>query len=136
MRAQTARHRIDGDDVVISFDGKEPVRLAFTTARRLAWGLLVDLEPDEAEAAGMPRPRRRQGETDAVRILRALGHETLPARVIVLRSGVPTRFVSARLIDLRAQGLAKRVDAGFGRGVKALYAATPRGLQFLRESAS
>lgn len=135
------RHLVQSDGaVILRLVGEDGQSLSVTVtdgrARADAWAILADLDPDEVRAADPVRALAANAwaitPTDA-KLLLALeaGHAT--SKAICGPSGVPTKFLGARLLALRLKGWAVRTDTNKGRGFRAAYAITSEGQRVLGE---
>lgn len=145
-----ARHRYDaaGERVflVVRPSGAtlaESYELTPREARRLAWGLLADLSPDEidldleraAEAVAAAAPTagrcicgraRSAPQGKAGQILRALATSNLTARQAADLIARDTSTASAFIVHLVSKGYAEKVAGGLG-GAPTVYAISPAG---------
>lgn len=117
------RHQLlDDDRVLISVVGQQnSVRVESSEAKRFAWALLADLEPDEAGKAGyieptQPhysdyRPKMAVGGQRA-EILDALRAGYTTSVAIGNHLGIPSRQVAVRLSKLKAAGQVVMIAPG------------------------
>lgn len=106
-------------------------KVSASYAKRRAWAILADLDPDEAEATQDQRrveldtaAPRRLTQRDSVLASVARGANTMIALQAV--TGFPRASISGRLADLVAMGLLLSPQAR-GRGRKAIYQLTDEG---------
>lgn len=140
----TLRHALLPDGVVLVFGSHERV-VSFSEAKRFAWAILADLDPEEAEACGLPAPpvaTRAAADSDepgeryyGSRRLAYLGSLTSgPKRAREVAETVceDTGVINARLAHLHALGLVARVSGG-GKGTKVTWGLTEAGRAALGE---
>jgi hypothetical protein len=123
------RHRLEEDTVVLStIRGRKTISRAMLSepeAKRLAWALLADLDPDEADEIIEHQERRRK---DALRMrLLSLFYvapctSTEAATVV----GATVYQVSGMLLPLKKAGLVRRLDDGGDRD-PAIFGLTDEG---------
>lgn len=132
------RHRYDAAKEVVTLRVRahrsgfsEDYELSPAEAKRLAWGLLSDLDPEEAEAAGIPEPlapmpgsavgarrctcgraQARAPSGFAGRLLKELVHRRLTAREAGSLIDRDVSTASSFLCGLVRVGLAERVSGG------------------------
>ena len=109
-----------------------------TEAKRLAWAILADLDPEGAASA---QHRRGGNGRKGVRapsvlgqIVIALKDAPLCARELSEQIGVHSGVIAARANAGMERGLVRRIDGGSGRGQIARYSLTPQGLALFAET--
>ncbi len=136
------RHEISDDGVTLCF-GSQRVRVTETEAKRFAWGILADLDPDETVSAGGELPpvahvpsevrrggRRAKGPSQVERVLTAISGGASTTAQVALATGLPSGVVAARVSAMQERGLVLRANP-YGPGAKAEYVVTAAGRQHL-----
>lgn len=131
------RHEIESDAVALVI-GDRRIRVTPTEAKRFAWGLLADLDPDEADKCGGSEidwsADYRDGElpyrapTQAMKVLAAVQRGARTCAEIAERTGLRSGIAGPRASMLVDRGYLTRIDGG--RRVAA-YAITNAGERWL-----
>lgn len=139
MSVTTIRYAVTNDDVLLTIarDGSPyaHARLSHSDMKRLAWGVLADLDPDEAHAVQIETHERPPPLTPIWRnILRQL-YRSGACGTGKLRRNLPmVPQIPAHMAALIDRGFVQRVDGESGRGRPATYAITDRGRTILLET--
>jgi hypothetical protein len=144
VQTAKARHAMSDEGVQLFLQRPgEPVSqrylLSDADIKRLCWGILADLDPEEAEHFGVVviptnnhavrRPARVKLDGQVDQLLRAL--KPGPATNAALQSvtDITSKTIGSRMVTLINMGLVQRVDGGRGSGNRATYALTDDGLE-------
>lgn len=127
------RHAVDDAGYVVltltDADGvRHPARFTASDAKKAAWRILADLDPDEAEAALREQTaRERRHLTLGDRALLAIARGCVTVAEITDTTRLSGSAICAQLKALRETGLAVNHTRGSGRGAIARYELTEMG---------
>lgn len=134
-------HRINPDGTVTimswsegSTESARALTMTANVAKRFAWGLLADLDPDEAAALLTPNSdiiqpvvHRPRSASSTGKLLRALADGPKTGLQLAAAVNLTSGIVAARMTRLRDAGLAARIDHNLGHRGRATYALTSTG---------
>jgi hypothetical protein len=146
VQTTKARHAMSDEGVQLFLQRPgEPVSqrylLSDAEAKRLAWAILADLDPEEADHFGIAviptndhavrRPVRIKLDGQVDQLLRALKPGPATNAALHSATNIPGKTIGSRMVVLINIGLVKRVDGACGSGNRAIYALTEDGVEHI-----
>lgn len=121
----------------------EEVHVLGGEAKRLAWALLADLDPEEAVACGLAdeielfrAAPRLPTEPTPRKLLTALGIEARGLKALLAQARVDKAAATQWLANLQRNGLVLRLEEAGALGRDGVYVATPLARELLRREAA